>query len=207
MCRQGLGSPRRSGGESCQATLGVRSAWEQSRVPAQPPADGPASLEGVRALCALDDANGRLDGGLSHGKPSSKASSWKATAVIPAGKGQAWGALGEWTELGDSWGGRRDQRKDSRWSESSGCHRLLGVTSAQKQEPGRKSRGRGRRREEEAAGVRVGHQGACLSLRRGAVREAAGNTRMILRKHWCPERDVCGWCACQVQLRVLERLE
>lgn len=130
VCRQGLGSPRRSGGESCQATLGVRSAWEQSRVPARPPADGPASREGVRALCALDDANGRLDGGLSHGKPRSKASSWKATAVIPAGKGQAWGALGEWTELGDSWGGRRDQRKDSRWSESSGCHRLLGVDSA-----------------------------------------------------------------------------
>lgn len=102
VCRQGLGSPRRSGGEPCQATLGVRSAWEQSRVLARPPADGPASWEGVRALCALDDANGRLDGGLSHGKPRSKASSWKATAVIPAGKGQAWGALGEWTELGDS---------------------------------------------------------------------------------------------------------
>lgn len=44
--------------------------------------------ERVWALCALDGAYGRLEGGLSHGKARSNPSDWEAPAIIPARTGQ-----------------------------------------------------------------------------------------------------------------------
>lgn len=70
-------------------------ARRPQRPGAEPPAEDPVPREGVRALCALDDANGRLDGGLRRGKTSNKTTSWRAAAVTPAGKGQAWEVNGQ----------------------------------------------------------------------------------------------------------------
>lgn len=45
--------------------------------------------EGVWALCTLDGAHGRLEGGLSCGKTRSNTSGWKATEIIPARMAQS----------------------------------------------------------------------------------------------------------------------